>query len=145
MSDQMTKLRTRNAKDTIIELVIIVRIVMTHKLLQFEDVNPVVTLCPSRASRDNWRRKGFPEQPFQYQAYLYESTSQIHSYANYTSRSSACWNRLLAPLCAHAQNECHVISSPDIDLHILVTNSRSMQDHIAKFTQQNAHTEECIS
>jgi len=107
-------------------------------------MNPFVTLWPSRVSRDNWRRKGNPEQPFQYQACLYEYTSQIHSYGNYTLRSSACWNRLLAPWCAHAQNECHVISSPDIDLHILMTNNRSMQDHIAKFTQQNAHTWECI-
>jgi len=53
----MTKLSTRNAKDTIIELVIIVRIVVTHKMLQFEDVNPTVTLWPFLASRDNLRRK----------------------------------------------------------------------------------------
>jgi len=46
----MTKLSTRNAKNTIIELVIIVRIVVTHKLPQFEDVNPGVTLWPFLAS-----------------------------------------------------------------------------------------------
>jgi len=40
----MTKLITRNAKDAIIEVVIIVQIVETHKPLQFEDVNPAVTL-----------------------------------------------------------------------------------------------------
>ena len=44
MSNQMTKLSIKNAKDTNIELVIIVRIDVTHKLLQFEDVNPAVTL-----------------------------------------------------------------------------------------------------
>jgi len=44
MSNRMTKLSTENAKDTIIELVIIVRIVTTHKLPQFEDINPAVTL-----------------------------------------------------------------------------------------------------
>jgi len=62
----MTKLSTRNAKDTIIELVIIVRIVVTHKMLEFEDVNPTVTLWPFLASRDfNSRpicRNFFPEQ-----------------------------------------------------------------------------------
>ena len=42
----MTRLSTKNAKDTIIEPVIIVRRVVTHKLLQFEDVNPAVTLRP---------------------------------------------------------------------------------------------------
>jgi len=61
----MTKLSTSNAKDTIIELVIIVRIVVTHKMLQFEDVNPAVTLWPFLASRDNLRRKENPEQLFQ--------------------------------------------------------------------------------
>jgi len=53
----MTKLSTRNAKDTIIELVIIVRIVVTHKMLQFEDVNPGVTLWPFLASRDNFAQE----------------------------------------------------------------------------------------
>jgi len=38
MSNRMTKLSTRNAKDTIIELVIKVRIVVTHKVPEFEDV-----------------------------------------------------------------------------------------------------------
>ena len=63
----MTKLSTRNAKDTIIELVIIVRMVVTHKMLQFqfEDVNPAVALWPLFAYRDNLRRKENPEQPFQ--------------------------------------------------------------------------------
>ena len=42
-------------------------------------------------------------------------------------------------------NKCHVISSPDINLHVLVTSSRSMQEHAAKLTEQNAHTRECIS
>ena len=65
MSNQITKLSTRNAKDTIIELVIIVRMVVTHKMLQFEDVNPAVTLWPLFAYRDNLRRKENPEQPFQ--------------------------------------------------------------------------------
>jgi len=68
----------RNAKDTIIELVIIVRIVVTHKLLQLEDVDPAVTLWPFLASRYNLRRKGNSEQSFKQQAYLHESTSQIH-------------------------------------------------------------------
>ena len=48
------KLSTRNAKDTIIELVIIVRIVVTHKMLQFEDVNLAVTLWLFLASRDSF-------------------------------------------------------------------------------------------
>ena len=62
-----------------------------------------------------------------------------------TSRSSAFWNRLLAPWCSHAQNKCHVISFQDINLQVLVTSSRSMQEHAAKLTEQNAHTRECIS
>jgi len=53
----MTKLSTRNAKDTTIEIVIIVRIVVMHKLLQFEDINPAVTPWPLLASRDNLCRK----------------------------------------------------------------------------------------
>jgi len=58
----MTKLSTRNAKDTIIELVIIVQIVVTHKLLQFADVNPAVTLWLFLTSRDNLLRKANPGQ-----------------------------------------------------------------------------------
>jgi len=81
MSNQMTKLSTRNAKNTIVELVIIVRIVVTHKLPQFEDVNPAVKLLPFLASRENLRRKENPEQPFQQQAYLQKSTSQIQTFA----------------------------------------------------------------
>jgi len=50
----------RNAKDTISELVIMARIVLTYKLLQLEDVNPAVTLS-FLASRDSLR----PEQLFQ--------------------------------------------------------------------------------
>jgi len=53
----MTKLSTRNVKDTIIELVIIVRIVVTHKLPEFEDVNPGVTLWPFLAPRDNFAQE----------------------------------------------------------------------------------------
>ena len=37
MSNRMTKRSSRNAKDTIIKLVMIVRIVATHKLFQFEN------------------------------------------------------------------------------------------------------------
>ena len=65
MSNRMTKISNRNAKDTIIEVVIIVRIVVTHKLFQFEDVNLAVTLWPFLASRDNLCWKGSLEQPFQ--------------------------------------------------------------------------------
>jgi len=60
----MTKLSTRNAKDTIIELAIIVRIVVTHKLLQFEDVNPAVTLWPFLASRNNFAQEKSPRAAF---------------------------------------------------------------------------------
>jgi len=37
------------------------------------------------------------------------------------------------PSCSHAQNECHMISSPDsdINLHVLLTSNRSMQEHTA--------------
>ena len=57
MSNRMTKRSSRNAKDTIIKLVIIVRIVATHKLFQFENVNPAVTLWPFIASRDIFAQK----------------------------------------------------------------------------------------
>ena len=60
----MTKLSIRNAKNTIIELVIIVRIVVTHKMLQFEDVNPAVTLWPFLASRDNFAQEIDPRSAF---------------------------------------------------------------------------------
>jgi len=58
----MTKPSTRNAKDTLIKLVIIVRIVATHKVLQFEpqDVNPVFTLWPFLASRDRFSQEKNP-------------------------------------------------------------------------------------
>ena len=56
----MTKLSTRNVKDTIIELVIVV----THKMLQFEDVNPAVTLWPFLASRDNFAQENNPRAAF---------------------------------------------------------------------------------
>jgi len=39
----------------------------------------------------------------------------------------------------------HVISSPDVDLHVLVTSNRLMQEYAAKFTQQNVCKGECIS
>ena len=58
----MTKLSTRNAKNMIIELVIIVRIVVTHKMLQIEDVNPAVTLWLFLTSRDKLLRKANPGQ-----------------------------------------------------------------------------------
>jgi len=69
------------------------------------------------------------------------SNTEVYS----TSRSSACSNRLLARWCSHAQNKCHVISSPDINLQVLMTISRSMQEHAARLTEQNAHKRECIS
>jgi len=62
MSNRMTILSTRNAKYTIIELVIIVRIVVTHKILQFE-VNPagflatacwIYVYCPRRLGTPSW-------------------------------------------------------------------------------------------
>ena len=60
----MTKLNTRNAKNTIIEVVIIVRIVVMHKLPQFEDVNPAVTLWPFLASTDNFAHDHDPRAAF---------------------------------------------------------------------------------
>jgi len=60
----MTKLSTRNAKNLIIELVIIVRIVVRHKLPQFEDVNPAVTLWPFLASIDNFAQENDPRAAF---------------------------------------------------------------------------------
>jgi len=65
MSNQMTKLSTSNAKDTIIELVIIVHIVVTRKVLKFEDVNPGVTLWPFLHPETILRKKIMLEQPFQ--------------------------------------------------------------------------------
>jgi len=61
----MKKLSTRNAKDTIFELVMIVWIVVTHKLLQFEDINLAVTLLTFLTFRNNLRRKENLEQLFQ--------------------------------------------------------------------------------
>jgi len=41
-------------------------------------------------------------------------------------------------------NECHKISSPDMNLHVIMASNRSMQGHAAMFALQNAHTRECI-
>ena len=116
-------------------------IVATHKLPQFEDVNPEVTLWPFLASRDNFAQEKNPRAASPIaglSARIHFSNSDLSWVSDTevlsTSRSSACWNRLLAPWCSHAQNECHVISSPDMNLHVLVTSSRSMQEHAAKFT-----------
>jgi len=61
------------------------------------------------------------------------SDVQDLSNSSLESGSSGSWKHFLVPRCSHAQNEHHLISSPDINLHILMTGSRLMQEHAAKF------------
>ena len=129
MSNRMTKCITRNAKDTIIELVRIIRIVVTHKLGLKTKIQQsrsshslhLETICAGKETQSSF----FNGRPI---CTIYYSNSPLHwvsdTEALSTSMSSACWNHLLAPWCS--QSKCHVISSPDIDLHELVTSSKSM-------------------
>jgi len=118
MSNRMTKLSTRNAKDTIIEHVIVVRIFVTRKcpnLRRKSSSHTLVILCI---------QKQFPQKRKPRAIFSIAGLSARISFSNSdlcwvsdtealsTSRSSACWNYLIAPWCSYAQNECHVISSP---------------------------------
>jgi len=138
-----------------IELVIIVRIVVTHKLPQFEAVNPGVTLWPffhpETIYAENGKKTGAAFSIAGLSAGIHFFEFRLALSERHRSLVHLKVQRLLeSPPCAKMltrtdRTQCHVISSPHINLHVLMTSSRLIQEHAAKFTEQNAHTRECIN
>ena len=117
MSNRMTKTSIRNAKETIIKYIIIVQTVVTHKLLQFEDVNPTVTLCPFLASlfcAEKERRAAFS---------IAGLSARIHF-----SNSDLCW---VSNVEALSTSRCFLQSPPCAMM--LTRTKRTSRDRISRY------------
>ena len=145
MSNRMTKRITRKAKDTIIELVKITRIVVTHKLglkTKIQQSRSSHSLHPEKSCTGKETQSSFfNSRPICTNPLLKFTFALSERHRSLVQFNVKCL--LESPHSAMMLIRTKRMSRDLIS--VLVTSRRSMQRHTAKFTLQNAHTRECIS